>query len=151
MKLSGNFHLEEFLVSATAARMGRSIGRPPEEVTANLTLLCVKILQPLRDEIDRSVVIISGYRPEWLNKAVGGSPRSSHMRGEAADLIVPGKTPREVCEKIIELDLPFDQLILEFNEWVHVSYTEYPRKEVLTAKKVRYGRGFKTKYFQGLQ
>lgn len=140
-RISRNFTVAEMTVSATAARMGRVV-ELAEYARPNLERLCEDILEPLRASLRKPIVIISGYRPPWLNRAVGGSPTSQHMRGEAADLIVPGFTPREVCERIIRLELPFHQLILEFppNGWVHVSCApegaKAPAGQVRTARKV---------------
>ncbi len=53
MRLSRNFYLHEFLVSQTATRTGIDM-TPPESVVDNLRQLCVKILQPLRDDIVRA-------------------------------------------------------------------------------------------------
>ena len=77
-----------------------------------------------------------------LNKAIGGSERSQHCKGEAVDIEVPGTSNYEVA-KYIRDNLDFDQLILEFytpgipdSGWVHVSYkSEGNRKQVLTALK----------------
>jgi zinc D-Ala-D-Ala carboxypeptidase len=142
MKLTSHFHLEEFLVSETARRKGLSIPHPPPMILENLTLLARYCLEPLRLAVRKPVVIISGWRPEWLNKLVGGSANSQHMHGEAADIIIPGLSTLQVCHKIIELEqagsLRFDQLIHEFppNGWVHVSFsTETTRRNVLTAVK----------------
>lgn len=149
-RLSRNFTLDEMLVSATAARMGRTV-ELAEHARPNLERLCNDILEPLRASLRKPIVVISGYRPPWLNRAVGGSPRSQHMQGEAADIICPGFTPREVAERIVRLELPFHQLILEFppQGWVHVSVAPKggnPAGEIKTARKVNGA----TRYFGGL-
>lgn len=146
MILTRHFNLEEFAHSQTAARLGRRI-EIPDEVVPAIRALCVNVLEPLRSDVRRSVWIMSGYRPAWLNKAVGGSKKSQHMKGEAADIQVSGMTPRQVMRRIIALELPFDQLILEFDEWVHVSHsTEGNRSSVLTARKVDGA----TRYYPGI-
>lgn len=146
MRLSKNFSLEEFAYSQTAARMGRPVVIPDAIVPA-IRSLVVEVLQPLRSDVRRSIWVMSGYRPAWLNKAVGGSSRSQHMTGEAADIQVSGLSPIQVCRRIIALELPFDQLILEFNQWTHVSHSPRNRRQVLTAKKV----AGKTVYLNGLE
>ena len=98
-------------------------------------------------------VVDSGYRGEELNKAVGGSSRSQHCKGEAVDLECPGTSNYDVA-KWIEDNLDYDQLILEFytpgipdSGWVHVSYTKgINRKQSLTAMKEK----GKTVYKNGL-
>lgn len=132
MRLSKNFELEEFLVSQTAERHGIDM-TPPDEVVENLARLCRKVLQPLRDRLASPVMVSSGYRPELLNRLIGGSPRSAHIDGRAADFNVAGYTPHEVVSELILMNPPFDQVIHEFGRWVHVGIAARPRKEVLTA------------------
>lgn len=150
MKLSEHFELAELLRSETAARLGQLIV-PTQEIIDNLRELCVTILEPVRTLCgNRAVTPISGYRPPWLNRVVGGAMDSDHMLGGAADIRVQGLTPLEVCDAIAHSDLPFRQLILEFNAWTHISKPrkgETPKREVLTAKKV----GARTVYEVGIQ
>lgn len=153
MKLSKHFHLDEFLVSETARRKGLSLGIPPQGIIARLQFLVDNCLEPLRLEVKRPIVITSGWRPDWLNKMVGGSASSQHMHGEAVDFIIPGLTTHEVCIKMMELDLQgklqFDQLIHEFppQGWVHVSCSQHQRRgTVLTAVK----QNKRTIYLKGL-
>lgn len=145
MNLSLSFTLDEFLRSQTAARLGREIVAEPEIVDA-LRELCVNVLQPLRDAIGVTIAISSGYRPNWLNPLIGGSSTSQHMQGQAADIIAVGFTPMALCQKIIDLGLPFDQVISEFDQWTHVSYSERQRGQVLTARRI----GGTTAYLKGL-
>jgi uncharacterized protein YcbK (DUF882 family) len=150
-RISRNFTVAEMTVSAAAARAGRTV-ELAEHVRPNLERLCEEILEPLRASLRKPIVVISGYRPPWLNRLVGGSPRSQHMVGEAADIIVPGLTPRDVCERIVKLELPFHQLILEFppQGWVHVSVAPQgaraPGKQIRTARKIN----GQTRYLEGL-
>lgn len=146
MKLTPHFNLEEFTRSETAARMGRKVVIPDEYVP-DIRDLCVNILEPFRVDVKRAVFILSGYRPPWLNRKVGGSALSQHMVGEAADFVVSGMTPIQACRRIVALELPFDQLILEFDRWVHVSYGHTHRRQVLTARKIK----GKTRYLPGIQ
>ena len=145
MNLSQHFLLHEFARSSMAARMGRDIV-VPVDVIPRLRVLCTEVLEPLRIDMGRPIFVLSGYRPEWLNKAVGGSLASQHMSGEAADFVMAGFRPIDVCRRIIALDLPFDQLILEFDQWVHVSFSTRHRQQVITARKIE----GKTTYLSGI-
>lgn len=145
MNLSKDFLLHEFTSSQTAARLGREVVAGADIVQA-LTLLCLNVLQPLRDAIGVTISISSGYRPTWLNIIVGGSATSQHVQGEAADIKAVGYTPMALCQKLIDLDLPFDQVISEFDQWTHVSYSPRNRRSVLTARVI----DGKTQYLQGL-
>lgn len=138
MTLSEHFSLEEFLTSQTAARMGRLIVAPPQ-IIDNLRRLCVTLLEPIRVKLGRPLVISSGYRPEWLNSAIGGSKTSAHVHGYAADIEVVGMSPPTFCRWVrmhAELEgWPVDQCILEFppNGWTHLGIAEKPRQQYLTA------------------
>lgn len=150
MKLSPHFNLAEFTRSQTAARQGRPIvvdeGSP---VFNQIRYLCNEVLEPIRELLGCPVQISSGFRPDWLNRLVGGSPNSQHLHGLAADIVVPGYTPMEVCRLIRDSKVPFDQLILEFDEWTHVSAAvpgKRPRREMLTAR----SEGGRTSYLKGL-
>ncbi|MFN8760263.1 MAG: D-Ala-D-Ala carboxypeptidase family metallohydrolase [Tagaea sp.] len=135
MNLSANFTLAEMQHSQAAARAGKDNTAPPWAV-GELTRLAKLILQPLRDRLGRPVVVSSGWRSPAVNALVGGSRNSDHMQGRAADITVPGMTPLEVAHTIREMQLPYQQLIHEFREWVHVSIPpdgSPPRRELLTA------------------
>ena len=140
VRLSQNFTIQEYIKSQTALRQGID-NTPTEEHMGNATALFRNVVQKVRDQFGVTV-INSGYRGEALNRAVGGSSKSQHCKGEAVDIECPG-TPNYDVAKWIEDNLDFDQLILEFytpgipdSGWVHVSYkSEGNRKSVLTAMK----------------
>lgn len=146
MILSKNFTLNEFTKSVSAIRNGID-NNPSSEHIRNIQLLVKYVLQPLRKALGSPIRITSGYRSESLNKLIGGSKRSQHCKGQAADLQfkVDGvMSNKMIWDKIIELDLPFDQMINEFNySWIHISYNEeHNRKAMLEA----YKESGKTKY-----
>lgn len=95
-----------------------------EEHAANLTALVDNVLDPLRAAYGRPIIVNSGYRCEKLNRKVGGSKTSDHMRGMAADITAGSpKENKRLFYLIQELGLPFKQLIDEKGfAWVHVSY-----------------------------
>lgn len=128
MKLSPNFTLDELTVTNQRVR-----NEANEEEIKQLKALAVNILQPLRDAIGKPIHINSAFRSESVNRLVKGEPTSQHRLGQAADIRVDGMTSRQVAKKIIELKLPYDQLIEEFGRWVHVSYSYRNRRQQLTA------------------
>lgn len=131
--MTPNFTLEELTRSSTADMRGIS-NEPGKTETANLQRLADTILQPLRDHIKQPIVITSGYRASEVNKIVGGSKRSQHMLGQAADIRVSNMSVAELVSIIDMLDLPYHQLINEFDSWVHVSIAPNgvsPRKQIL--------------------
>lgn len=67
------------------------------------------------------------------------------MNGEAADINVPNLSPQELFDIIRNSELPYDQLIQEFDDWVHVSFSKRNRREAIYAyhdkdKKVKYSK-----------
>jgi hypothetical protein len=132
MNLSKHFTLEELTFSQTAARLGIE-NTPDSDTLSNLRGLS-NFLEAIREKIKKPIYITSGYRSHELNKKIGGSKTSAHISGLAADIIAPSYgTPADLAEIIAALDLAFDQLILEFGKWVHVSVAEKPRGQILTA------------------
>ena len=138
MRLSRNFMLREFVNSATAARKGIS-NKPTEVHLANLSFLINNVIQPLRDKIG-PIRVTSGYRSPALNRAIGGSSRSQHSKGMAADIQFVRDNEMDnkvIFDTILEMELDFDQMINEFDyKWIHISYNKKKnRKQVLEAYK----------------
>lgn len=134
IRLSPSFMLDEFITSAEGERAGID-NTPPPPVILQLKRLCTLALQPLRDELQRPVVISSGFRCPRLNRLIGGASDSAHMYGRAADVKVPGMHPKEVCAIVQRLRLPFDRLIYE-GTWTHIGIEDegaQPRGWVMTA------------------
>lgn len=73
------------------------------------TVLAVRVLDPLRDAVG-PVHVTSWYRSRAVNEAVGGVSTSHHLRGEAADVYVPGYTSSELADVVDALDLPYTEL-----------------------------------------
>ena len=147
MRLSKNFTLNELTYSATALRLGID-NEPSKEGIYKLTLLATELLQPLRNEVG-SIRITSGYRSPQLSEAIGSSSRSQHCKYEAVDLqyVKRGKMNNlDIYNALIELDLDYDQCILEFGKnteyvdgepaWIHLSWkVSDNRKQTLVAYK----------------
>lgn len=135
--ISKNFTLSELIRSEYGIRKNIP-NTPTPEVVESLMNLCDSILEPLRTAINKPIHINSGYRNVRINKGIGGKPTSQHCKGEAVDIIVSGLTVEEVFQKIITLNLPFDQLIQEFDAWVHISHKSGKnRGQCLRATKVK--------------
>ena len=128
--MTKNFTLKELCVTKTGIH-----NEPNAEQKEALRLLAVNILQPARDALG-PIKVTSGFRNAKVNAAVGGSRSSQHTKGEAADLQCDDNAALFNFIKTLE----FDQLIWEFGDkeqpdWVHVSYANKNRKEVLKATK----------------
>ena len=147
MRLSKNFTLNELTYSSTALRRGID-NEPSKEGILKLTLLAA-FLQVIRDRIG-PLRITSGYRSPLLSEAIGSSSNSQHCRYEAVDLqyVSRGKMHNlAIYNTLIELDLDYDQCILEFGDateyidpenpaWIHLSWkVSDNRKQTLIAYK----------------
>ena len=145
------FTLEEMTASATAKRKGIS-NKPTPDIVAALQRLVTNVLDPLREEWGAPIIVTSGYRSVKLNTAVGGARGSQHTYGQAADIRTVSDRPednRKLRDLLIKLNLPFDQLIDEYNcDWLHVSYRAAGnRGQILSAKWVK----GKTVYTPGIK
>ena len=133
MKLSPNFSLEELTFSQVASRRGMD-NTPSDKVKDNLERLAF-FLEQVRKVFNKPFLINSGYRSREVNESVGGSKTSQHCEGCAADFNVKGMSPNAVVRAIVDANIPYDQVILEFDSWVHISVPTVkgspPRKQAL--------------------
>ena len=155
MRLTKNFTLSEFTKSNTALRLGIN-NEPTKEGVIKLGLLAA-FLQRIRDRIG-PLRITSGYRSPQLSEAICASSNPQHCRYEAVDLqyVKRGKMDNmQIYKAVIDLDLDYDQCILEFGDstankdprypaWIHLSWKITDnRRQTLVAYK---DDNFKTKY-----
>lgn len=126
------FTIAELCKSDTAVRKNID-NSPTSEIINNLKQLVTYVLDPLREKYGKPIRVNGAYRCPELNKAVGGSKTSQHMTGQAADITVGSPDAnKKLFNLIIEMNLPFDQLIDEKNfRWIHVSYSDRKRKQIL--------------------
>lgn len=125
--ISKNFDYKEFEKTDVPGMQVRNT-ITSAEVRDSIKALVDEVLQPLRDAWDEPLAINSGYRCPEVNKAVGGVPTSQHTKGEAADVCPFGRNGhgdievvRQLAQKAVEVDLPFDQMIL-YPSFVHFSH-----------------------------
>jgi hypothetical protein len=135
MQLSEHFSLEE--LTATSHRQFDNTPNATE--MANLTRLAATLEQVKTLLGGKPVMINSGFRSKQVNDSVGSKDTSQHRIGCAADIRVPGMTPKEVVEAIMSSDIPYDQIIKEFDSWTHISVTnttaDKPRRQALIIDK----------------
>jgi zinc D-Ala-D-Ala carboxypeptidase len=125
MRLSSHFSLSEMTRSPTAEKF-QIPNEPSAAEIENLRTLCSVVLDPLRESLGQAIKVNSGYRSPALNRRIGGSATSQHTQGRATDIQCPGMSTMQLFKKMVELELPFDQLIYEAAsrtaQWVHVSH-----------------------------
>ncbi len=148
--LSKHISMREAVYSITAKRLGLN-NDPSDEHLESMSKVANKVFEPLREFVNGPIKINSFYRGPELNKAIGGSSKSQHCKGQAIDIddTFSHATNAEMYEFIKE-NLDFDQMIWEFGtienpNWVHVSYVspEENRNRCLKAYK---DKNNKTKY-----
>lgn len=134
--MTPHFTLEEFIFSELAVSF-KIDNTPPPELNQYIfdTLMG---LERIRDLTKQQIIILSGYRCKELNIKAGGSKNSQHMKGQAADIICPKfGSPYKLAKLIADNieDLGVDQVILENDTWVHVSFNDKPRNQAMTYRK----------------
>ena len=135
---SPNFSMDELTHSDTAARHGID-NTPNDNQKENLYKLAME-MEDVRELLNNKPIFISsGYRCLALNELLGSKKTSAHIKGLAADFTCRQfGTPNEIVFALINSDIPYDQVILEFDRWVHISFCEdeeTPRRQALVINK----------------
>jgi zinc D-Ala-D-Ala carboxypeptidase len=147
--ISKHISYKEGIHSITAIRKGID-NEPNEEQLANMKLVAEKVFEPLRIFINGPIKVNSFFRSPDLNKAIGGSTKSQHCKGQAIDIEdTYGKATNAEMYWWIKENLDFDQMIWEFGnndnpDWVHVSYVSPDKNRNRCLK--AYREDGKTKY-----
>ncbi len=118
-----NFKISELIHSDIAVQ--NNINNMPDiNSLDNMLNLIFYCLQPIRNLIKKPMIITSGYRNEAVNRLVKGKLNSQHLKGEAADFKISGMTSKEIISIIKKSNIEYDQLINEYDRWVHISYSK---------------------------
>ena len=147
--ISKHISYKEGVHSITAIRKGID-NEPNEEQLANMKLVANNVFEPLRVFINGPIKVNSFFRSLDLNKAIGGSTKSQHCKGQAIDIDdTYGKATNAEMYWWIKENLDFDQMIWEFGnnnnpDWVHVSYVSPDKNRNRCLK--AYREDGKTKY-----
>ncbi len=136
IQLSLHYKLSDCLASQKAKELG--IDNSPENeirdvIIENLRALCNEAFELILAHFGK-LHLESVYRCPEVNIAVGGTvnPPSQHMKGEAADLWVPGVDHNKLYNWIYGGGVDFDQVIREYppDGWVHVSHRRNGNRKV---------------------
>ena len=147
--ISKHISYKEGVHSITAIRKGID-NEPNEEQLANMKLVANNVFEPLRVFINGPIKVNSFFRSPDLNKAIGGSTKSQHCKGQAIDIDdTYGKATNAEMYWWIKENLDFDQMIWEFGnndnpDWVHISYVSPDKNRNRCLK--AYRENGKTKY-----
>ena len=135
MNLSPNFTLEELTHTDH-----REFDNTPNDSEINNLKRLAEFLEDVKATLGgKPIMVNSAFRCKQVNDAVGSKDTSQHRIGCAADIRVPGMTPDQVVKAIIAAQLPYDQVIREFDRWTHVSIPnsilDKPRHQALIIDK----------------
>ena len=108
---------------------------PNESELANLQRLA-EFLEQVKTALGgKPIMVNSAFRSKQVNDAVGSKDTSQHRIGCAADIRVPAMTPDAVVRALMAAQLPYDQIIREFDSWTHISVPSavglLPRRQAL--------------------
>ena len=135
---SPNFSMDELTHSDTAARHGID-NTPNDNEKENLYKLAMEMEDVRKLLNNKPIFCSSGFRCVELNTLIGSKKTSSHVRGLACDFTARGYgNPNDIVSAIVNSDINYDQLILEYDSWVHISFCEdeeTPRKQALVINK----------------
>ena len=101
---------------------------PNEAELANIQRLAEFLEQVKTTLGGKPIMVNSAFRSKAVNDAVGSKDTSQHRIGCAADIKVNGMSPKEVVQACIDANLPYDQVIEEFNSWTHISVADSPKR-----------------------
>jgi hypothetical protein len=145
MSIGRYFRLWEATRSDEAARRGIE-NQPDESQLYQLVWLCKHLMDPVREMFGR-IRVSSGLRTRELNPHIRGSSNTSaHTFGCAFDFHPLSMSIRlsEIVEWVAQSDLPFDQVIYEYN-WIHLGAAKPGRSEPRREIKMKFHRsGYET-------
>ena len=135
---SPHFSIKELTFSETAIR--HNINNTPNDNELDNLLITAMEMENVRKLLGNNFIhISSGFRCVELNTLIGSKKTSSHVRGLACDFTARGYgNPNDIVSAIVNSDINYDQLILEYDSWVHISFCEdeeTPRKQALVINK----------------
>lgn len=94
--------------------------------TDRLLKLCQQ-LEKIRVKCGLPITITSGYRTPDYNHHIGGAPKSQHVQGKAADIIVKGMDAHSAHDLILKMykdgELEIGGLG-KYDSWCHVDIRE---------------------------
>ncbi len=129
--MSLNFKISELIYSDTAIK--NNINNMPDiNSLDNMLNLIFYCLQPIRNKINKPIIITSGFRNSEINRLVNGKNDSQHLKGQAVDFTIKGMKIVDIVDFIKKSGIEYDQLINEHNRWVHISFVKGKnRKQIL--------------------
>lgn len=104
----------------------------------NELIRLAQFCEKVREILGVPMRVTSGVRYEALNKIVGGTSNSDHIKLLAVDFVPVNMTLKKAFDKIRNSNLDYKQIILEKNSWIHISIGD--KKEALVYDGKKYKR-----------
>jgi uncharacterized protein YcbK (DUF882 family) len=94
MRLQANFSFNEL--------RSRCLRQPSQTQMRNIIVLAW-VLQLIRNQIRRALIVRSGWRSAEHNASINGHPQSFHVDALACDVSAPGMTSKHLGEVIFNM------------------------------------------------
>jgi len=123
MELTPHFTFEELTNTSVSAKMLALNREKGLSLKSELFVLAL-FAEQVRAFLKVPMIITSGYRCKELNKAIGGSETSQHIKVEAIDFIPRKISIEEAYDLLSKSLLLYGQLIIEKSKekkWIHIS------------------------------
>ncbi len=138
-KITEHFYWNEMLASIEGDK-NNIINAPITEAQTENIITTTNYMETIRTLLGNKAIIVSScFRSPKINKLVGGSLTSAHLDGLAVDFVCNGAGSPETIVSILrkyEKELKFDQLINEYDKWVHIGWGPKNRGEVIKATRL---------------
>jgi len=147
-KISEHISYNEATRSSTAIRLGIN-NKPNGDQLRAMKFVAKTCFEPLRNHFGVPIKVESFLRVLRLNRAIGSTDGSQHLKGEAVDIDDDyGKISNAEMFDWLANNVEFDQIIWEFGNhknpgWIHVSARKGRNRGRLT---VAYKRDVRTHY-----
>ena len=122
-----NFSAREFTNYFKVNRRGVRNSAPPRSKWANI-VPTLRIVDTLRSELKKPIVILSSYRSPKYNAAINGAAsKSFHMQFRALDIAVSGHSPKQVYGLLLAMRKKnlFKGGLGLYNTFVHIDTRGY--------------------------
>ena len=135
MKIAEHFTIKELVDTSYADLQAENIYYALDRFN-DLTRLA-QFCERVRSILNVPMNITSGVRCPKLNKKVGGTDNSDHIKLLAVDFVPSKIKLKTAFDKIRRSNLDYKQLILEKNTWIHISIGDKRENMTYDGKKYR--------------
>lgn len=124
------FTIVDLIKSTTADHLGID-NHPSDEIREELELTVCKVnlISLIAYAYGTTIRVMSGYRCERLNKALGGVANSLHMKGRAVDFVVSDDKVKHKLHDALKEEACIKLLgiceLMEYTNFIHVGFLRH--------------------------